>query len=100
MRGGIRRTLTRYDGYIMMVRTQITLDLELQRRAREKAADLGISLAEYVRQVVARDIGGTRRKVDVSAIFDLGDSGGSNIADDKDKMIGEAVSAAHPHHRK
>jgi hypothetical protein len=29
-----------------MVRTQITLDSEMQKRARRRASDLGVSLAE------------------------------------------------------
>lgn len=80
----------------MMARTQITLNPELQRRARQRAADLGCSLAEYIRRLVTRDLGGTQPKADVSQIFDLFDSGGSNIARDKDKMIGQALDAMHP----
>jgi hypothetical protein len=80
----------------MMARTQITLDLEMQRRARQRASDLGCSLAEYVRRLVARDLGGPPAKVDPSLIFDLFNSGGSNIARDKDEMIGQAMDALHP----
>jgi hypothetical protein len=85
----------------MMSRTQITLDPEIQRRARRRASDLGISLAEYVRRVVARDLGGTTAPVDPSVVFDLGSSGGSNIAKDKDAMIAEAFAAGRrmPHRR-
>ena len=39
----------------MTARTQITMDPELQRRAHAKAADLGLSFAEYVRRLVAHD---------------------------------------------
>ena len=38
-----------------MARTQITLEPEIQRRARQRAGDLGVSFAEYVRRLVARD---------------------------------------------
>jgi len=48
----------RYDGDIMMARTQIMLEHEIQRRARQRASDLGVSLAEYIRRFVARDLGG------------------------------------------
>jgi hypothetical protein len=76
----------------MTARTQITLDPEIQRRAQAKAAELGISLAEYVRRLVADDLGGGRAKPDISIMFDLGASGEpTDIARDKDKMIGEAV---------
>jgi hypothetical protein len=37
----------------MKARTQITMDPDLQRRAQAKAAELGISFAEYVRRLVA-----------------------------------------------
>jgi len=77
----------------MMARTQITLEPEMQRRARRRASDLGVSLAEYVRRLLARDLGDPTRKVDVSILFDLGNSGGSNIARDKDEMIADAIAA-------
>ncbi len=80
---------------IMMVRTQITFESEMQKRARRRAQELGISMAEYVRQVVARDLGSPKVSADVTSIFDLGDSGGSDIANHKDAMIGEAIDTAH-----
>lgn len=76
----------------MMARTQIVLDPEIQRRARRRASDLGVSFAEYVRGLVARDLGGASRIVDPSAVFDLGSSAGSDIATEKDSMIGAAVA--------
>jgi hypothetical protein len=76
----------------MNARTQITLDRETQRRAQAKAAELGISFAEYVRRLVADDLGEPKRKPDISIIFNLVDEGPpTNIARDKHKMIGEAV---------
>jgi hypothetical protein len=45
-----------------------------------------------VRRLVADDLGERRPKVDISSVFDLVDEGPpTNIARDKDKMIGEAV---------
>jgi hypothetical protein len=80
----------------MSGRFQITMDPDLQRRARTKAAELGISFAEYVRRLVANDLGEPKPKVDVSILFDLGASGEpTDIARDKDKMLGEAVWAAY-----
>ena len=76
----------------MPVRAQITMNADLQRQAQAKAAELGISFAEYVRRLVAADTGGARSKPDISVLFDLIDEGPpTNIARDKDKMIGEAV---------
>ncbi len=77
----------------MMARTQITLEPETHRRARQRASELGVSLAEYFRQLVRRDLGGQQRKADVSRIFNLGSSGGSNIAKNKDRMIADAFAA-------
>ncbi len=98
----------------MNTRTHIAMDPEIQRRAEAKAAELGVSFAEYVRRLVATDLGersGTvRERVPASAIFDLVDEdeptgklpvssifnlGASDeptdIARDKDKLVGEAV---------
>jgi hypothetical protein len=76
----------------MNARTQVTLDPEMQRRAQAKAADLGISFAEYMRRLVAQDLGRPKPKPDVSIIFDLGASKEpTDIARDKDKMVGESV---------
>jgi len=78
----------------MMVRTQIALDSEDHRRAKRRASEQGISLAEYVRRAVRHDLGEPQRpKVDISEIFGLFDSGGSDIARHKDRYVGEAVEA-------
>lgn len=78
----------------MMARTQITLENGMQRRARRRASDLGVSLAEYVRRLVARDLARPEAAANVDRVFDLGDSGGSNIAKDKDSMIAEAFHSS------
>lgn len=77
----------------MMVRMQISLEAENHRRARRRAADLGISVAEYVRRLVSRDLGDTAGGSDPQALFDLGDSGGSDVARDKHRYVGEAVES-------
>jgi hypothetical protein len=77
----------------MMVRTQITLETELQRLARQRASETGVSLAEYVRRLVARDLARPEGRSDITCIFDLGVSGGSDIAKDKDSMIAQAFDS-------
>src|SRR5262245_26216826 len=110
----------------MNIRTQIAMDPAMRRRAHAKAAALGISFAEYVRRLIAQDLGDTKtrgfaeadtkpkpdissifdlgadepsdvardKKSDVSVLFDLIDEGPpTDIARDKDKLIGEAVWA-------
>jgi hypothetical protein len=79
---------------IMMSRTQITLDPELQRLAHRRASDLGLSLAEYIRRLVARDLGGMQPKVSPALVFDLGASGGSDVAAKKDAMLDEAFASS------
>jgi hypothetical protein len=78
----------------MMARTQITLEAEMQRRARRRASELGVSMAEYVRRLVTRDLAGPQASANPAAVFDLGRSEGSDIAAKKDVMIAEAFSSA------
>ncbi len=80
----------------MMARSQITLEAEQHKRARERATALGISLAEYFRRLVAKDIAQPRRTGSPAGVFDLGDSGGSDVALQKDEYIGSALSARPP----
>jgi len=85
-----------YDAYIMMSRSQISVDAELLARARKRAADLGISFAAYVRRLLERDLAPRAPKADVSVLFNLGSSGGSDIARNKDAMIAEAFDRLNP----
>jgi hypothetical protein len=83
-----------YDGAPMVVRTQITLDADAHRRAKRRAADLGISFAEYVRRTLDQDLG-DEPKGDISEIFGLFDSGGSDIAQHKEQYLDEAAWSEH-----
>jgi len=83
---------------------QITLDEETQRRAEARATELGISFADYVRRLLADDLGqhagkeeaNPNEKPDISIFFDLVTDGPlTNIARDKDKIIGGAVWEEH-----
>ena len=76
----------------MMTRTQLSFESEMLHEARRRARRLGISLAEYVRRLVAADLGGDEPAVDPSAVFNLGRSQGSDIARRKDAMVAEAFS--------
>lgn len=83
----------------MMARIQISLAREEQKRAKTRAAELGISFAEYIRRLVRADLEDARPHRDLSAIFDLGDSGGSDVAAEKDDYVDEAVEAEHVRER-
>ena len=76
-----------------MVRTRISLQSERHSLARARAASLGISLAEYVRRLVDRDLAEQAVRIDRSVIFDLARSGGTEVASDKARMIGAATGA-------
>ena len=77
----------------MMVRSQISLSSESHARARARAAALDVSLAEYIRRLVDRDLAESPRRIDRSVVFDLGRSAGTDVASDKDRMLAEAVGA-------
>ena len=77
----------------MMSRTQITLEQEIQRRVRQRAGDLGVSFAEYIRRLVARDLGGAQPAANPAVVFDLGASGGCDVAANKDAMLAEAFAS-------
>lgn len=75
----------------MTVRTQIALEAEDHQRAKRHAAELGISLAEYVRRLVARDLGEQQPAARPELLFDLGASPESDVARRKDEYLGEAL---------
>lgn len=78
----------------MMVRTQVTLENDTHRRAKRRAADLGVSFAEYVRQTLDRDLG-EQPKTDISAISGIGASDASDVSSNIDKYLGEAYWQEH-----
>lgn len=78
----------------MMVRTQISIEAELRSRIRDRTRALGISMAEYFRRLVEQDLFESPRNLDRSAVFNLGASGGADVARNKDAMAAQAVRAA------
>lgn len=81
---------------IMTVRTQIALTAESHRSARQKATEQGISLAEYIRRLVEADLNDTPHPAaDVTQVFDMGDGGRTDISQDKERLVGEAVTSAY-----
>jgi hypothetical protein len=79
----------------MVVRTQISLHPEALKRARRRATELGISLAEYIRRLVDADLAEQKGgRAELDSVLDLGDGGPTDIASEKDRLLGEAMSAA------
>src|SRR4029079_18613475 len=68
-------------------------------RPEERLLSLASHLLNMFAALWARDLGSLRpRKADISILFDLIDEGPeTNIARDKDKMIGDAVWDEHRH---
>lgn len=84
----------------MMVRTQISLPAEDHRRAKERAAQRGVSLAEYFRQLVTRDLGESGAKADVTRLFNLGESGYTDVSTNHHAHVAEALEARFPRNRR
>lgn len=82
----------------MTLHVTIPLDEDVLRRARTCAADLGLSLEDYIQRLVAEgtSAGPVRPVPDVTAFFNLGESTEpTDIAVDKDRMVGDAVWDRH-----
>jgi hypothetical protein len=80
----------------MDTRIRITLDPDLHGRARARAAELGISFQEYVRRLLANDLGRPNSKADISPVFDLGASDQPpGAARNKRQILDEAVWQEH-----
>lgn len=73
------------------MRTQIDLEPEQHAGAKRKAAEMGVSMAEYVRRVIERDLASPEPRGDISDIFALGRSGGSDIAAEGKSVVADAV---------
>lgn len=74
----------------MPSRTQITLHPDLDRRAKQRARELGISFAEYVRRVISHDLAAQGERPSVAGLAGIGDSGASDVAAHKDRYLDDA----------
>ena len=81
----------------MASRMQITLDAATQIKVRRRAESIGVPVAEYVRRVIAADLGDDPPRSDVAELFDLGRSAEpTDIAQNKRAMIADAIAAGKP----
>lgn len=74
------------------MRTQIALDPAQHARVKQKAASLGITMAEYIRRLVDGDLAGVEPQASPAAIIGIGRSGGSDIARAGKRAVAEAVA--------
>ena len=85
-------------GALVAQPTNIVLDPGLRATAKRRASERGLSVSAYIRDLIREDDARSRPpKADISAIFGIaGDGGGpTDMARDKHRLIGEAVSALH-----
>lgn len=78
--------------------TNIVLDPGLRATAKRRANERGLSVSAYIRDLIHEDDArSSSPAADVSTIFGIaGDGGGpTDMARDKHRLIGEAVSALH-----
>lgn len=73
------------------MRTQISLTADQHAGARRKAAELGVSMAEYIRGLVQQDLSKAGPAQDPSTIIGIGRSGGSDVATDKQQAVADAI---------
>lgn len=83
----------------MMVRTQISLPPGDHRRAKERAAELGVSLAEYIRNLIAQDLREPRGRADVTRLFALRESGRGDVSSNIDAHLADVLETRHPRRR-
>lgn len=59
---------------------------------------MGISIAEYMRRLVRRDLSdeSPRSPPEVSELFGIGDSGGSDVATQKQGYLADAIADGKP----
>jgi hypothetical protein len=74
------------------MRTQIALDPEQHARVKQKAASLGITMAEYIRRLVDDDLAGVEPQASPAVIIGIGRSGGSDIAREGKRAVADAVA--------
>ena len=69
------------------------MEAELDHRAKRRAQELGVSFAEYVRRLIVKDLESRRQDGGIEELFGIGDSGGADVAADKDRYLDEAFGA-------
>lgn len=75
------------------MRTQIALSPDQHARVKQKAAEKGITMAEYIRRLVDRDLVGVAPQSAPASIIGLGRSGGSDIASEGMQAITDSIEA-------
>jgi hypothetical protein len=72
---------------------QVMLDPSDRRRARRRAAETGLTLAEYIRRLVRQDLESWVPEADEVAVVRIAESEASDQSTGQEHSIGEAVAA-------
>jgi len=73
-------------------RTQVYLEPEQHRLLKREAQKKGISLAELLRRIVRDHLRKERSREEFFTIVGLGRSGRSDVAEEHDRYLAEAIS--------
>jgi hypothetical protein len=73
-------------------RTQVYLEPEQHRSLKREASERGISLAELLREIVRDHLRRERPREEFLRIVGLGRSGRSDVAEEHDRYLAEAIS--------
>lgn len=73
-------------------RTQVYLEPEQHQSLKREARERGISLAELFRQIVGHYLRRERPKEEFLRIVGLGKSGRSDVSEDHDRYLAEAIA--------
>jgi hypothetical protein len=71
------------------------LSAEAHRLAKQRAGELGVSLAEYIRQALDRELGEPAPPGDISAIFGIFNTGEADVSQGIYRYVDQAVSGYH-----
>ena len=77
------------------MRTVITLPDHMHARAKQRAADLGISLAEFARRIFEKELGMPAPQGDIDSICGMVTGEPFDMALDRERILGEAADALH-----
>ena len=73
------------------MRTVITLPDQVHARAKLRAAELGISLAEFIRRLLARELDTPTPQGGIDSICGMVSGTPFDMARDGDRLLGEAL---------
>ena len=81
------------DAMISLVRTIITLPDHMHARAKQRAAELGISFAEFARRLFEKELDTAMPQGGIDSICGMVDGAAFDMARDGERIVAEATDA-------